>query len=233
MNSLATPFSTPGRELSPVWFVSLSLLLHLILLWAVTPDNFTTMAAVPTPNNRLAVQLVRQSAQQPAIPQPAVPQAAPPKAARERPPQAAPGPPRTSEPAKAAQLIASPKEESTHADENRMLPEESSLSERQNVSQAPDGEARKQRIQIVMQQVLSEHFRYPLLAQRRGWQGEVILAFRLEVDGRILNARIAQSSGYGVLDRAALRALDKVGRLQHNGHHAFTLEVPVIYRLEG
>ncbi|NOR50983.1 MAG: hypothetical protein GQ470_00035, partial [Gammaproteobacteria bacterium] len=42
-----------------------------------------------------------------------------------------------------------------------------------------------------LQQALSNHFSYPFLARRRGWQGEVILAFTLESDGQILDIRIA------------------------------------------
>ncbi len=64
-----------------------------------------------------------------------------------------------------------------------------------------------------MRQELARHFNYPLLARRRGWEGEVLLAFRLEADGRITGAHVARSSGYGVLDRAALTALGKVKRI--------------------
>ena len=80
---------------------------------------------------------------------------------------------------------------------------------------------------------LADHFRYPLQARRLGWQGEVVLAFRLEADGRILDARIARSSGYRVLDHAALDALDKVKGMRHEGQRGINLQLPVIYRLEG
>lgn len=80
---------------------------------------------------------------------------------------------------------------------------------------------------------LARHFSYPLLARRRGWQGEVLLAFQLAADGRIHDARIARSSGHGVLDRAALKALERVAPLKHNSPAGITLKIPVIYRLEG
>ncbi|MGM0595267.1 MAG: energy transducer TonB [Pseudomonadota bacterium] len=80
---------------------------------------------------------------------------------------------------------------------------------------------------------LARHFRYPLLARKRGWQGEVMLAFQLAADGRIRDARIARSSGHGVLDRAALKALDRVAPLEQNAPTGITLKIPVIYRLEG
>lgn len=60
-----------------------------------------------------------------------------------------------------------------------------------------------------------------------------MLAFRLEADGRILDAHIARSSGYGALDHAALEALSKVRVMRHEKHQGINLQLPVIYRLEG
>ncbi len=88
-------------------------------------------------------------------------------------------------------------------------------------------------MKLQMQDELARHFLYPPLARKRGWQGEVLLAFRLESDGSILDARIARSSGYGMLDRAALDSLGRVGRLHHPPPRGIAMELPVIYRLEG
>lgn len=88
-------------------------------------------------------------------------------------------------------------------------------------------------LRITLQQELARHFSYPLLARKRGWEGEVLLAFRLEADGRIVDARIARSSGHGVLDRAALTALGKVKRVPSGSLRGVAMQLPVIYRLEG
>jgi protein TonB len=82
---------------------------------------------------------------------------------------------------------------------------------------------------------MSRYFVYPMLARRRGWQGEVAVALRIEPDGRVRALRVARSSGYAVLDRDALATLNRVGVLPRaaawlNGH-AYDTEVPVIYRL--
>lgn len=45
--------------------------------------------------------------------------------------------------------------------------------------------------------------RYPSLARRRGWQGEVILRVQVGIDGRPLSVEIERGSGHAVLDRAA------------------------------
>ena len=100
-------------------------------------------------------------------------------------------------------------------------------------SQGPDEAAIRESLTVTIHQALGEHFRYPLLARRRGWQGEVVLAFNVESDGRISNAHIAHSSGYGVLDQAALNALGKVGRLSQPPAFGVSLQLPVIYQLEG
>lgn len=82
---------------------------------------------------------------------------------------------------------------------------------------------------------LARHFHYPAQAVRRGWQGTVTLGFRVSVDGVIENLHIAQSSGYALLDRAALGALGKVHAIALDSgtlRAALDLQLPVIYRLE-
>ncbi|QKT02684.1 TonB family protein [Ectothiorhodospiraceae bacterium 2226] len=82
---------------------------------------------------------------------------------------------------------------------------------------------------------LARHFRYPPLAQRNGWEGTVVLGFRVSEDGAIEEIVIARTSGHGLLDRAARDALARVGRLHGfagaRGVGALDLELPVIYRL--
>lgn len=82
---------------------------------------------------------------------------------------------------------------------------------------------------------LARHFNYPSIAVRRNWQGTVLLGFRIGVNGDIEAVHIARSSGYALLDRAALGALGKVQRvaLDHGPlRAALDLQLPVIYRLE-
>lgn len=49
--------------------------------------------------------------------------------------------------------------------------------------------------------------RYPRLARERGWQGRVVLEVAVIGDGTVNNAKIDQSSGYRVLDQAALQVV--------------------------
>lgn len=62
---------------------------------------------------------------------------------------------------------------------------------------------------------LAEHFRYPLMAKRRGYQGTVTLNFHIKSNGQLEKILIGKSSGYGILDRSALAALLKVNKLEN------------------
>ncbi|MGM0411896.1 MAG: energy transducer TonB [Pseudomonadota bacterium] len=79
---------------------------------------------------------------------------------------------------------------------------------------------------------LGEHFRYPPVAVRRGWEGEVRLAFRVTAEGDIRDIEVARGSGHAMLDDAARRALQRVARLDPPGR-VMELELPVVFRLEG
>lgn len=84
---------------------------------------------------------------------------------------------------------------------------------------------------------LQQYFVYPLLAQRRGWQGRVLLGFSVAADGMIRNIHVASGSGYPLLDSSAVTALARV-------HHLYAtrgwlqgkpleLQLPVIFQLQG
>jgi protein TonB len=50
---------------------------------------------------------------------------------------------------------------------------------------------------------------YPHLAKARGWEGEVLLRVLVGTGGRVLIVDLARSSGYPVLDRAAIKGVEK------------------------
>ncbi len=82
---------------------------------------------------------------------------------------------------------------------------------------------------------LARYFDYPYAARLRGWEGTVLLAFNIEVNGRLESIRVARSSGYAVLDDSALSALRKIQRLAETNAlfpgHELAMQIPVIYRL--
>ena len=48
---------------------------------------------------------------------------------------------------------------------------------------------------------------YPTTARRRGWEGEVLLLVNVTARGEVYKVTVNQSSGYQILDRAALNAI--------------------------
>lgn len=95
-----------------------------------------------------------------------------------------------------------------------------------------DAESLRRNVLAQLHAALAEHFNYPMLARRHGWQGEVILTFRLLGNGHIERIVVARSSGHRLLDRAAKTSLSEVTHLPVTGTD-LDLEIPIIYRLEG
>ncbi|MHB1246564.1 MAG: energy transducer TonB [Sulfuriferula sp.] len=76
---------------------------------------------------------------------------------------------------------------------------------------------------------------YPLMARRNGYQGTVVVRAEVSVGGDCLQAQVEKSSGYAVLDQAALEAVKQWRFLparRGNQTVAAWVEVPVTFRLE-
>jgi periplasmic protein TonB len=100
-----------------------------------------------------------------------------------------------------------------------------------NARQTAEEQLRKSILQLV-----SSRFDYPLLARRKGWQGIVKLQVHIESDGRISRLHVEQTSGYPVLDRAALQSLQLASvpdAEQWMQGQAIDIIIPVEYRLVG
>ncbi len=74
---------------------------------------------------------------------------------------------------------------------------------------------------------LSEYVFYPEQARRLGLEGTVTLFVTLADDGRVEDVRVDSSSGYPVLDNAAVKGFYAVGRFPGKSgiwHYTFRLE---------
>jgi len=84
---------------------------------------------------------------------------------------------------------------------------------------------------------LKNYFEYPLLARRNGWEGKVVLAMDVYLDGRIYNVQLKSGSGHALLDRSALKAVSRIQNLPDVPHWQgglpLSIAIPVIYRLQG
>ncbi|TVQ97507.1 MAG: energy transducer TonB [Deltaproteobacteria bacterium] len=63
-----------------------------------------------------------------------------------------------------------------------------------------------------LERLIERHRSYPRVAQRAGLQGTVVLEVRIDAQGNIREVRVLRSSGHGVLDRAALASIERIGR---------------------
>jgi TonB family protein len=91
-----------------------------------------------------------------------------------------------------------------------------------------------------IQHQLSQYLSYPIRAQRRGWQGEVMVGFHVDKQGFLHNIHLTQTSGYSLLDNATLSAIGKIKNIplsswfrnyRENEFHPVALQLPVSYRL--
>jgi len=75
---------------------------------------------------------------------------------------------------------------------------------------------------------------YPLAARRRGIEGQVLLRARVQEDGRCAQVETKQSSGYAMLDSAALETVKKwrfAPATLSGTPVASWVEVPITFRL--
>lgn len=79
------------------------------------------------------------------------------------------------------------------------------------------------------------YFTYPELARKNGWQGTVELEVHIDAIGRLSDIRILHSSGYGLLDHAAITSLAKLSKVPEASRwqefHGTDITIPVHYRL--
>ncbi len=80
-------------------------------------------------------------------------------------------------------------------------------------------------------------FQYPLLAKKRGWSGEVVIALNVDHNGLIDEIAIQKSSGYPVLDDNAVQTFRAIGAvtpaIQSRINSKQYLAIPVVYTLTG
>ncbi len=76
---------------------------------------------------------------------------------------------------------------------------------------------------------------YPRQARRKRQKGTVVVAFRLQKNGKIENLRVVKSSGIEQLDKAALQAVEKVQQFnpfpKDVTRSFWKFEIPVSFRL--
>ena len=100
---------------------------------------------------------------------------------------------------------------------------------------ADESAASRQRIAQTLHLAFQRHFSYPRRARRNGWQGKLTLGIRIQANGVVGDIRILESSGYTVLDKAALLSAGKIRTIGASrtllGGRAMDMILPVEFRL--
>ena len=76
---------------------------------------------------------------------------------------------------------------------------------------------------------------YPAAARRTGYEGTVVIRARIQIDGSADRVEIKKSSGYGILDQAALEAVRKWRFIPaRRGNEAVVewVDIPLKFKLE-
>ena len=97
-------------------------------------------------------------------------------------------------------------------------------------------EQQQQHLRASVMAFITGQLNYPAIARRKGWQGVVKLELLIESDGHISDLHIEQTSGYALLDKAALSSLQLAhvpDAAQWLDGKAVSIVVPVEYRLVG
>jgi protein TonB len=83
-------------------------------------------------------------------------------------------------------------------------------------------------------ELISRELTYPAIARHKGWQGVVKLELHIEADGAITRLQVDETSGYSILDKAAVECLQLAsipGAAYWLHGQAIDIVVPVEYRL--
>jgi protein TonB len=83
-------------------------------------------------------------------------------------------------------------------------------------------------------ELISRELTYPVIARRKGWQGVVKLEVHIEANGTITRLQVDETSGYSILDKAAVECLQlaSIPDAAYWLHgRAIDIVVPVEYRL--
>jgi protein TonB len=104
------------------------------------------------------------------------------------------------------------------------------------ITPAAEGEARS-RYLSALKAAIEKYKEYPVMARKGGMEGTAVIRFVLSRSGGQKSASLVRSSGVGLLDAAALRAVKSAGRFppvpDDISGSEVVLDVPLTFRLTG
>jgi TonB family protein len=79
---------------------------------------------------------------------------------------------------------------------------------------------------------IQENIIYPPAARRRGIEGTVTVFFIIDRQGCLVKSKVEKTSGYSILDKAALKVIERSLPHPHMLNRQVELKVSIIYTLE-
>jgi len=95
----------------------------------------------------------------------------------------------------------------------------------------PSGKVEEAQFSIISK-LVREHLEYPYLARRMGWEGEVLLFFRLNPTGEVEEIKVLKSSGFEVLDKSAVNAVKRASKHFPRPKQIVLIKLPIQFKLE-
>lgn len=86
---------------------------------------------------------------------------------------------------------------------------------------------------FIISKLVREYIEYPYLARRMGWEGEVLLFFRLNPTGEVEEIKVLKSSGFEVLDKSAVNAVKRASKHFPRPKQIVLIKLPIQFKLEG
>lgn len=109
--------------------------------------------------------------------------------------------------------ITASKNNDTTATETAIKKQQTVIAKLENVSPSIEQPLPKSTASLLnsdLERAFALHFYYPRIAIKRGWQGQLKISLRVEANGHLTRVRLLNSSGYTLLDNAAMTSIDKV-----------------------
>lgn len=79
----------------------------------------------------------------------------------------------------------------------------------------------------MVRMMIEKHKLYPRAARKRQFQGRAVVRFVISADGSVTDVTLAETSGHGILDKAALAAVKDAGPFPRPPMHLFNGPVPL------
>jgi protein TonB len=95
----------------------------------------------------------------------------------------------------------------------------------------PSGKVEEAQFSVISK-LVREHLEYPYLARRLGWEGEVLLFFRLNPTGEVEEIKVLKSSGFEVLDKSAVNAVKRASKHFPRPNQIVLIKLPIQFKLE-